>query len=58
MRTGQERFFGLLPEDRLRHVWIIGKTGVGKSTLLAGLLAQDLVYGRGATVFDPHGSGL
>jgi len=55
-RAGQERFFGLLPEDRLRHIWIIGKTGVGKSTLLAGLLAQDLVYGRGAAVFDPHGS--
>lgn len=53
-RGGRQRF-GLLPEDRLRHLWIIGKTGGGKSTLLANLFAQDLAAGRGAALFDPHG---
>jgi DNA helicase HerA-like ATPase len=47
--------FGLLPEDRLRHLWILGKTGSGKSTLLANLLAQDLEKGQGCALLDPHG---
>ena len=47
--------FGLLPEDRLRHLWIVGKTGSGKSTLLANLLAQDLARGAGVALLDPHG---
>lgn len=49
------RRFGLLPADRLRHVWTIGKTGSGKSTLLANLIAQDLARGNGVAVLDPHG---
>lgn len=49
------RRFGLLPADRLRHLWIIGKTGSGKSTLLASLLAQDLRAGMGVALLDPHG---
>lgn len=58
---GETRFravrqrFGLLPNDRLRHLWIIGKTGSGKSTLLANLIAQDLARGVGLGVLDPHG---
>lgn len=51
----QYRRFGLLPEDRLRHLWVLGKTGSGKSTLLANLLAQDLAAGQGAALLDPHG---
>ena len=47
--------WGLRTEDRLRHVWIVGKTGVGKSTLLANLLAQDLARGAGLALLDPHG---
>lgn len=47
--------FGLLPQDRLRHLWVIGKTGSGKSTLLANLLAQDLAAGTGTALLDPHG---
>lgn len=47
--------FGMLPEDRLRHLWIMGKTGSGKSTLLENLIAQDLASGEGIAVLDPHG---
>lgn len=51
----QHQRFGLLPTDRLRHVWVIGKTGSGKSTLLANLIAQDLARGVGLALLDPHG---
>lgn len=51
----QHRAFGLPLEDRLRHLWIIGKTGSGKSTLIANLVRQDLVSGDGLAVIDPHG---
>lgn len=51
----QHARFGLLPTDRLRHVWVIGKTGSGKSTLLANLIAQDLRRGVGLMLLDPHG---
>jgi hypothetical protein len=47
--------FGLLPEDRLRHLWMIGKTGSGKSTLIANLIRQDLETGEGFALIDPHG---
>jgi len=53
-RRSHQRF-GLLPEDRLRHLWVLGKTGSGKSTLLANLIAQDLAAGRGLALLDPHG---
>lgn len=52
---GHVQAFGLLPDDRLRHVHVIGKTGVGKSTLLANLIIQDLKAGRGLALIDPHG---
>lgn len=52
---GQHRRFGILQEDRLRHLWVIGKTGSGKSTLLLRLIAQDLAAGRGVGLLDPHG---
>lgn len=51
----QRQRFGLLPGDRLRHIWIVGKTGSGKSTLLANLVAQDLARGNGLALLDPHG---
>lgn len=47
--------FGLLPPDRLRHLWVLGKTGSGKSSLLASLVAQDLARGNGLALLDPHG---
>lgn len=46
-----------LPEkDREGHLRILGKTGVGKSTLLFDLIRQDIVFKRGVVVIDPHGS--
>lgn len=51
----EHRRFGLLPDDRLRHLWLVGKTGSGKSTLLANLVIQDLEAGRGLALLDPHG---
>ena len=52
---GQRRHFGLLPDDRLRHLAVLGKTGMGKSTLLHHLLAADIRAGRGVGLIDPHG---
>lgn len=49
------RPFGIHPRDRLSHLHIIGKTGVGKSTLLEALARQDLDAGRGFALVDPHG---
>lgn len=51
----QHRRFGLLPADRLRHLYLLGKTGSGKSTLIANLVIQDLRAGRGLALLDPHG---
>jgi len=42
--------------DRLRHVYIIGRTGTGKSTLIENLILQDIYQGTGCAFFDPHGS--
>lgn len=41
--------------DRLRHCWLLGPTGVGKSTLLANLIVQDMQAGRGILALDPKG---
>lgn len=41
--------------DRLGHMWVLGKTGVGKSTFLLNLIHADLQAGRGLMVLDPHG---
>jgi energy-coupling factor transporter ATP-binding protein EcfA2 len=53
-RSGREAF-GILPEDRRRHIAILGKTGMGKSTLLEHLLATDIRSGQGVALIDPHG---
>jgi hypothetical protein len=47
--------FGIKQADRLHHMYVIGKTGTGKSTLLETLLAQDIDAGRGCCLIDPHG---
>lgn len=51
----QEVKFGLKTTDRLRHMYIIGKTGTGKSTLLENLAVDDFKQGRGVAFLDPHG---
>ena len=47
--------FGIKRQDRRRHLYVIGKSGVGKSKLLELLIRQDLVYGHGLCLMDPHG---
>jgi type IV secretory pathway TraG/TraD family ATPase VirD4 len=47
--------FGIRQADRLHHLHVVGKTGVGKSTLLEMLALQDLAAGRGFALIDPHG---
>lgn len=50
------RTFGIKRRDRFSHVYVIGKTGTGKSTMLETLARQDIEGGNGLTVIDPHGS--
>jgi Helicase HerA, central domain len=49
------RRFGIRQPDRLSHLYIVGQTGTGKSTLIETLALQDLRAGRGFAVIDPHG---
>jgi hypothetical protein len=49
------RLFGIKQADRLSHMYVIGKTGVGKSTLIETLARGDLAESRGFALIDPHG---
>ncbi len=51
----KESVFGILTPDRRKHVYIVGKTGAGKSTLVANMAVDDIRRGRGMAVIDPHG---
>ena len=50
--------FGLKAKDRNRHMYVIGKTGMGKSTLLENMAIQDIRNGEGMAFIDPHGSAV
>ncbi len=50
-----QRIVTLGIEDRRRHLYIVGKTGMGKTTLLQSMLATDIRAGRGVCLVDPHG---
>lgn len=52
---GMHQEFGIKEIDRRRHIYIIGKTGMGKSTLLESMIYSDIKSGRGVGVVDPHG---
>jgi GTPase SAR1 family protein len=52
---GRVARFGIKQADRHSHMYLIGKTGVGKSTLLESLIRQDIQAGRGLALIDPHG---
>ncbi|MEN9552368.1 MAG: hypothetical protein RI935_745 [Candidatus Parcubacteria bacterium] len=52
----KELTFGIKERDRTRHTYVIGKTGMGKSTLIENLAVQDIQNGEGVCVIDPHGS--
>lgn len=47
--------FGIKAKDRTKHVYVIGKTGMGKSTLLENMAVQDIKNGEGMAFLDPHG---
>ncbi len=51
----QKRKFGIKLDDRRRHVYVVGKTGVGKTTLLENMALVDIKAGRGLAMVDPHG---
>lgn len=51
----QNQIYGIRREDRRRHMYAIGKSGTGKSTLLANMIINDLKHNEGLAVVDPHG---
>jgi len=52
---GENRRFGIKTDDRRRHVYVIGKTGMGKTTLLENFVLSDIYAGHGVCYVDPHG---
>ena len=52
---GTRKVFGIRPSDRRAHLYIIGKTGTGKSTLVETMALQDARANRGFALLDPHG---
>ena len=55
---GQETHIYLEPEDRLRHLYIIGQTGTGKTGLMKSMIIQDIKNGEGCCFIDPHGTDI
>ena len=54
-RGNSDQKFGIKFDDRRRHLYVVGKTGVGKSTLLENMAIADIEAGRGIAFLDPHG---
>ncbi len=52
---GDHKKIFLTPQDRMRHTYIIGQTGTGKSTLLVQMALEDIKQGKGICIIDPHG---
>jgi CxxC-x17-CxxC domain-containing protein len=52
---GAKRKFGIKTDDRRRHIYVVGKTGMGKTELLKNMVIQDIRNGRGVGFVDPHG---
>jgi len=55
---GANRKIYITDEDRLRHIYTIGQTGTGKTTLLVNMIIQDIIRGNGVCMIDPHGSDV
>jgi len=47
--------FGIKKKDRRKHIYVVGKTGTGKSTMIANMVIDDMRKGQGCAVIDPHG---
>ncbi len=54
----REVAFGIRKDDRRRHMYIIGKTGMGKTTLIENMVIQDILAGNGVAFVDPHGDSV
>ncbi|PIT97226.1 hypothetical protein COT77_02555 [Candidatus Berkelbacteria bacterium CG10_big_fil_rev_8_21_14_0_10_41_12] len=52
---GEKTIVRIKDDDRRRHIYAIGMTGTGKSTLFETMILQDIYAGRGVALFDPHG---
>jgi len=50
-----QKKFGIKPDDRRRHLYIVGKTGMGKTAMLQNMAVQDIQEGKGVGFVDPHG---
>lgn len=55
---GQQTDVFITPQDRLRHLYVIGQTGTGKSGFLQTLIEQDIKNGDGVCFIDPHGNDI
>lgn len=55
---GVETKIYITPDDRLRHFYIIGQTGTGKTTLMKNMIIQDIAAGNGVCMIDPHGTDI
>ena len=55
---GRETPIHFSPEDRMRHFYMIGQTGVGKTTLFLNMIVQDIKNGEGVCYIDPHGTDI
>ncbi|MBN2100990.1 type IV secretory system conjugative DNA transfer family protein [Candidatus Dojkabacteria bacterium] len=53
---GQSKDVYIKDEDRMRHIYVVGQTGSGKSWLLQSMALQDIYAGNGVAIIDPHGS--
>ncbi len=47
--------FGIKPDDRRRHLYVVGKTGMGKTNMIQNMAIQDIQNGHGVGFVDPHG---
>jgi hypothetical protein len=55
---GEDKNIYFAPEDRVRHMYVIGQTGTGKTTIMKNMIAQDIRAGHGVCYIDPHGTDI
>jgi len=55
---GKDTEIHFAPEDRMRHLYVIGQTGTGKTTIMKNMIAQDIAMGHGVCYIDPHGTDI